>query len=205
MITEHSPQDISDSGEQESNLPDRQDDSDVTTSVARRIEPEHEHAFIAWTDAGIALARTFPGFLGGGWVRSSKVPGEYYVMYRFESHAHVDDWVSSPVRKAWLSRGEGIAVEHSTHRLSGIEGWFEPQSNLTNAVRVMGAPPSRWKQAITIWLGFFPLSLAINFLVISNLGTMPLVLKTLIATLINTPLMVYLVLPWITARLKRWL
>ncbi len=31
------------------------------------------------------------------------------------------------------------------------------------------------------------------------------VLKTLIATLINTPLMVYLVLPWITARLKRWL
>jgi antibiotic biosynthesis monooxygenase (ABM) superfamily enzyme len=76
---------------------------------------------------------------------------------------------------------------------------------LTNAVRILNAPPPRWKQAITIWLGFFPLSLAINFLVIAHLGTLPLVVKTLIATVINTPLMVYLVLPWITARLKRWL
>ncbi|ORM29168.1 antibiotic biosynthesis monooxygenase [Williamsia sp. 1135] len=205
MVTERSPQDSGDPTEQQSNLPDRQDDSDVTTSVARRIEPEREHDFVAWTDAGIALARTFPGFLGGGWVRSSKIRDEYYVMYRFETHAQVDDWVSSPVRKAWLSRGEGIAVEYATHRLSGIEGWFEPQSTLTNAVRILNAPPPRWKQAITIWLGFFPLSLAINFLVIAHLGALPLVVKTLIATLINTPLMVYLVLPWITARLKRWL
>ena len=186
-------------------IDDARDDSDVTTSVARRIEPDREHDFIAWTDAGIALARTFPGFLGGGWLRSSKVPGEYYVMYRFENHAQVDDWVSSPVRKAWLSRGEGIAVEYATHRLSGIEGWFEPQSTLTQAVRVMGAPPPRWKQAITIWLGFFPLSLAINIGIIAHLGDTPLVVKTLIATLVSTPLMVYLLLPWITARLKRWL
>jgi antibiotic biosynthesis monooxygenase (ABM) superfamily enzyme len=126
-------------------------------------------------------------------------------MYRFENHAQVDDWVSSPVRKAWLSRGEGIAVEYATHRLSGIEGWFEPQSTLTQAVRVMGAPPPRWKQAITIWLGFFPLSLAINIGIIAHLGDTPLVVKTLIATLVSTPLMVYLLLPWITARLKRWL
>ncbi len=111
---------------------------------------------------------------------------------------------------AWHSRGrspgfsavavEG-AVESAVHRLSGIEGWFEPQANLTNAVRVVGAAPARWKQGVTIWLGFFPLSLLINSAVVSHLDGMPLVLKTLVATVINTPLMVYPVLPWITARL----
>ena len=177
----------------------------VTTSVARRITAGREHDFVAWTDAGIALARTFPGFLGGGWLRSTKKPDEYYVVYRFVDDEALDDWNSSPVRRAWLSRGEGVAVEYATHRLSGIEGWFEPQSHLTNAVKVMGSPPARWKQAITIWLGFFPMSLLINYLVVAHLGTMPLVFKTLIATLINTPIMVYVVLPWITARLSRWL
>ncbi|SIS07224.1 antibiotic biosynthesis monooxygenase [Williamsia sterculiae] len=181
------------------------DAAHVTTSVARRIEPGREHDFVGWTDAGMALARTFPGFLGGGWLRSTKKRDEYYVVYRFETDKQMDDWVRSPVRKAWLSRGEGVAAEYATHRLSGVEGWFEPQSTLTNAVKVMGAPPARWKQAITIWLGFFPLSVAINFLVVAHLDGVPLVFKTLIATLINTPLMVYVVLPWITARLRRWL
>ncbi|GAA1480959.1 antibiotic biosynthesis monooxygenase [Gordonia sinesedis] len=178
--------------------------SHVTTSVARRIRPGREHDFVAWTDAGIALARTFPGFLGGGWLRSAKQPDEYYVVYRFADERSLADWDSSSVRKAWLSHGEGVAIDYATHRLSGVEGWFEPQSHLTQAVRVPDAPP-RWKQAVTIWLGFFPLSLAINVLVVAHLGTMPLVVKTLIATLINTPLMVYLVLPWLTARLRRWL
>ncbi|AZG48821.1 antibiotic biosynthesis monooxygenase [Gordonia insulae] len=186
-------------------LADPDGSTQVTASVARRIEPGREHDFVGWTDAGIALARTFPGFLGGGWLRNSRIDDEYYIVYRFADEASMDDWVSSPVRKAWLSRGEGVAVEYATHRLSGIEGWFEPQQHLTNAVRVQGAPPPRWKQAITIWLGFFPLSLAINLLVIGHLDGVPVVLKTLIATLINTPLMVYLVLPWITARLHRWL
>ena len=89
--------------------------------------------------------------------------------------------------------------------MSGIGGWFEPQQHLTQAVRVAGAPPPRWKQAITIWLGFFPRSLLINLLVVSRIDGLPVVLTTLIATLINTPIMVYVVLPWITARLARWL
>lgn len=177
----------------------------VTASVARRIEPGREHDFVSWTDAGIALARTFPGFLGGGWLRNSRIDDEYYVVYRFADEKTMDDWVSSPVRKAWLSRGEGVAVEYATHRLSGIEGWFEPQQHLTHAVRVAGAAPPRWKQAITIWLGFFPMSLLINVVVVSRIDGLPLVLTTLIATLINTPIMVYVVLPWITVRLARWL
>lgn len=181
----------------------------VTTSVARKIEPGREHEFITWTDAGIALIRTFPGFLGAGWMKSTSVPGEYYVVFRFASAGELADWERSPLRKHWLSRGTGVAVQTSTHRLSGIEGWFEPQSNLTNAVKI-APPPKRWKQAASIWMGFFPLSLAINFLVMPQLDFLEasgweLVPRTLIATIINTPIMVYLVLPFITGRIRGWL
>lgn len=182
------------------------------TSVARRIAPGREHDFIAWTDAGIALARTYPGFLGGGWVRSVHEPDEYFVIYRFASDDELAQWQRSRVRKHWLERGAGMAVETATHRLSGIEGWFTPDdSPNTGPIAAPIAPvPPRWKQAVAIWLGFFPLSLLINFLVLPHLTFLPphgwgLVGRTLIATLINTPLMVFLVLPWVTARLRPWL
>ncbi|GGG18351.1 antibiotic biosynthesis monooxygenase [Rhodococcoides trifolii] len=178
-------------------------ETSVTTSVVRRISDGREQEFVAWTDAGISIVRTFPGFLGGGWLRSSSDPSEYYVLYRFASDDTLDDWLASPLRKAWVARGEGVADDAATHRLTGIEGWFEPQSNLTNAVRVVGAPPPRWKQGITIWIAFFPLSLVLNFLVAPHIPNV--VLRTLVLTLINTPLMVYVLLPFITARLAPWL
>ena len=176
----------------------------VTTSVARRITPGREQDFVAWTDAGISVLRTFDGFLGGGWLRSSTDPHEYYVLYRFDSDAHLQEWLSSSFRRAWVARGVGVADDHVTHRLTGVEGWFEPQSTLTDAVRVVGAPPPRWKQAIVIWSAFFPLSLLLNTLV-SEYLSVGLVLRTLLVTLVSTPLMVYVLLPFITARVKRWL
>jgi antibiotic biosynthesis monooxygenase (ABM) superfamily enzyme len=58
----------------------------VTTSVARRVREGHEADFVEWTDRGIDLVRTFPGFLGGGWLRSSAESSDYHVVYRFETH-----------------------------------------------------------------------------------------------------------------------
>ena len=107
----------------------------VTTSVARRVREGHEADFVEWTDRGIDLVRTFPGFLGGGWLRSSAESSDYHVVYRFETHDHLEAWLRSEARRDWLGRGRPIADDVVTHRLSGVEGWFEPQSNLTDAVR----------------------------------------------------------------------
>ena len=51
---------------------------------------------------------------------------------------------------------------------------------------------------------FFPLSLVMNFLV-SEYLSLGLVVRTLLITLVSTPVMVYVLLPFITARVKRWL
>ncbi|MFE7419249.1 hypothetical protein [Rhodococcus sp. NPDC057529] len=40
----------------------------VTTSASRRVAAGREQEFLRWTDAGMAMAGTFPGFLGGRWL-----------------------------------------------------------------------------------------------------------------------------------------
>jgi antibiotic biosynthesis monooxygenase (ABM) superfamily enzyme len=76
-----------------------------------------------------------------------------------------------------------------------------------NRVAVRTAPP-RWKQAVSIWLGFFPVNLAFTLLVtmfVPGWNDLPTALKVLLTTTALTPLMTYWILPFVTARLKNWL
>jgi len=77
----------------------------------------------------------------------------------------------------------------------GIDGWFG----------AVGQRPPRWKQAVAIWLAFFPVSLLFNFLLGPLLGELGLLNRVFISTLILTPLMVYLFIPMSTHLLANWL
>lgn len=73
--------------------------------------------------------------------------------------------------------------------------------------RPIPAAPPRWKQAVTIWLGFFPTNLVALWLLgfIPGFAELPLVLRVLSTTILLTPVMTYVVLPWVTRRLRPWL
>ena len=79
--------------------------------------------------------------------------------------------------------------------MSGIEGWFG----------AAGQRPPRWKQAVAIWLAFFPVSLLFNFVLGPLLSEMTLLPRVLISTLCLTPLMVYFFIPLSTRLLANWL
>jgi hypothetical protein len=66
-------------------------------------------------------------------------------------------------------------------------------------------PPPRWKQAITIWLVFFPLNLLAAVTLGALLADVAVVLRVGVTTLVLTPIMTYLLLPWMTRRLEWWL
>lgn len=184
----------------------------VTTSVIRDVDLGRDEDFVQWTEAGIALARTFPGFLGAGWVRSSTTTRRYHVQYRFASDRYLRDWMRSSLRSAWLAHGRSFSRDAAVDQRTGIEGWFDPAASvgMPGAVPVAPRPsaehaPPRWKQAVTIWLGFFPLSLLVNILLAPQLTDVNVVARTLLLTVCVTPVMVYAVLPFITARLGPWL
>jgi hypothetical protein len=77
--------------------------------------------------AGIGgAARALPGYLGEEVFRpAGGSGGEYRIVYRFDSPAHLRGWLDSRERAAWLARaGPHVASPMRTQVLTGLEGWF---------------------------------------------------------------------------------
>jgi antibiotic biosynthesis monooxygenase (ABM) superfamily enzyme len=178
----------------------------VTVSIVRHVAPEHAAQMIAWVRAGSSLAERFDGFLGTGWVRPSPGSEEWHMLYRFADQSALESWESSPQRAWWLGSAQGLVGESLVERRTGIEGWFdEPASRDVQDLRPAPTPPPRWKQGVVIWLTFFPLSLVLGLLLSATGVDLPLAVRTLITTVVATPIMIYALLPWMTKRFEWWL
>jgi len=181
------------------------DDLPVTVSFTRRADPGHAREMTAWIRAGLSMAEGFPGFLGGGWVRPRGESDEWHMLCRFADQRSLTAWDSSPERQWWLRSGEGLAEVTRTERRTGIEGWFDaPVAAEVSTPTARSAPP-RWKQAVTIWLVFFPVNLLATVTLGRLLEDTHVVLRVLVVTLTLTPVMTYVFLPWVTSRLEWWL
>jgi antibiotic biosynthesis monooxygenase (ABM) superfamily enzyme len=182
----------------------------VTVAITRRADPSRNAEMLAWVRAGTTLAEDFPGFLGVGWVRPVLGSTEWHMLYRFADAAALHAWEESPQRQWWLSSAQGMVEHTRVERRTGIEGWFDPPQeqevdDLAGPPAAQPPAPPRWKQAVTIWLGFFPLSLLAAVTLGHLLAGQNAVVRTLVTTLCLTPLMTYLVLPRVTRALQWWL
>ncbi|MBV1778115.1 antibiotic biosynthesis monooxygenase [Paeniglutamicibacter sp. ABSL32-1] len=176
----------------------------ITVSITRTVLPEHHRRFNAWVQAGQELAREWDGYLGSGWIRTAPDSNEWHVLYRFASAKALAAWDGSAERRWWIdSAAELVEITKVEHR-TGIEGWFEQPGDTTVTIPETVVPP-RWKQAVSIFLPFFPLSLLSNLLLMPLLHDWPLVLAVLLNICILTPLMTYIFLPVTTRLLRPWL
>ena len=181
----------------------------VTVAITRKLDPGHEPEMISWLTAGIHLAQRFPGFLGAGWVKPEEDSGTWHMLYRFADHDSLVGWEQSSERQWWRSSAQGLGVvDQRVEKRTGIEGWFDEPTNRSvhdpDTARTPTAPP-RWKQAVMIWLVFFPLSLSVTLLLGSLIPGVAVGFRVLLSTLAMTPVMTYLALPWITRQLSWWL
>ncbi|GAA1525499.1 hypothetical protein BJ978_001401 [Agromyces terreus] len=186
----------------------------VTVSIRREVDPERIPEVTVWVQAGINRANRFPGFLGSGWVREAADSDVWHVLYRFSDEQTLDAWEHSGERMAWLATGEGLIRSERSRRRTGIEGWFDepptgsvPVIDAAEASGDLPPAPPRWKQAVTIWLGFFPVNLLFTYLIapVPGWGDLPVWLRVLATTLVLTPIMTYWVLPFVTRSLRAWL
>ncbi|MET4225377.1 antibiotic biosynthesis monooxygenase [Oerskovia enterophila] len=186
----------------------RSPDRPVTVSIHRRIHPDLVPDATRWVQAGVNMANTYPGFLGSGWVRAAKDSHDWHMLYRFADESTLDAWDSSPERVAWLQEGQGLVEEQRVERRTGIEGWFDAPARVEEPQISAERAPARWKQSVSIWLGFFPVNLAFTLLMswaVPSFGELPVLPRVLVTTLVLTPIMTYAVLPWVTRRLAPWL
>jgi uncharacterized protein len=188
----------------------------ITVSIRREVDPERITEATVWVQTGVNLATKYPGFLGSGWVRAGEDSQIWHMLYRFANEESLVAWEKSGEREWWLSMGEGFIRSERSKRRTGIEGWFdEPTTGTvtlpsaaggTTTVAVVAAPP-RWKQAVSIWLGFFPLNLAFTYAMspVPGWDALPIWLRVLATTVVLTPIMTYWVLPFVTRSLRSWL
>ncbi|MFI5491323.1 antibiotic biosynthesis monooxygenase [Actinoplanes sp. NPDC051859] len=178
----------------------------VTVAITRKADPSRNAEMLAWVRAGVTLAEDFPGFLGVGWVRPVLGSTDWHMLYRFADAEALRAWEESPQRRWWLSSAQGMVEHTRVEKRTGIEGWFDPPRELSvDDLSPPASPPPRWKQAVVIWIGFFPLSLLSGITLAPALEGQHLVLRTLATTLCLTPLMTYFVLPQLTSSLQWWL
>jgi len=169
--------------------------SPVTMMVARRVADGRYQDMLTWLQEGELLATDFPGYLGSGVLAPPPGDNEFQMIFRFSDAATLGAWEHSASRKAWLARGSDLFAGPQERRVSGIDGWFG----------AVGQRPPRWKQAVAIWLAFFPVSLLFNFGLGPLLAELSLVPRVLVSTLVLTPLMVYFFIPLSTHLLAGWL
>ena len=189
----------------------------ITVSIRREVDPERISEATAWVQTGVNLAAKYPGFLGSGWVRAGEGSQVWHMLYRFENEATLEAWEGSAERTWWLSMGEGFVRSERSKRRTGIEGWFDdpatgsvpvPDAAASASLDELPPAPPRWKQAVTIWLGFFPVNLVFTLLVTAYLpgwNELAVVWKVLVTTLLLTPVMTFWALPFVTRMLRRWL
>ncbi|WP_051973373.1 antibiotic biosynthesis monooxygenase [Cryobacterium sp. MLB-32] len=178
----------------------------VTVSISRWVDPNRIGEATEWVQAGMDLAHQYPGFLGSGWVRASEDSGHWQMLYRFSTAQRLAAWENSIDRSEWLHAGRDLVLDAREEKRTGIEGWFDAPHEAEPGIAIL--PPPRWKQAVSIWLGFFPLNLAFTLLTttfVPGWNDLWIVTKVLLTTFVLTPLMAYIVLPWITRMLRPWL
>ena len=176
----------------------------ITVSVTRRVPPDRAREAQAWAKSGQELLTGMPGYLGSGWIRPDPASDHWHMLYRFQDAATLTAWEASAERAWWVASAAGIAEDARSERRTGIEGWFDTPSDVVVADAPPPAPP-RWKQMVSIFLVFYPLSLAIQFFGAPLIGGLELWLRVLITVVIATPLMTYLLLPLVTRALRPWL
>ena len=177
-------------------------DPPVTVSVSRRVKPGYEEAFEKILLEIIAAAMSFQGHLGVNVFRpSDRNASEYRVIFKFDRMSNLRRWEESEVRRQLLARVENLTLgSPKTQTFTGLETWF------TLPRKQAIVPPPRYKMALLTWLGIFPLITGILGLFGPLfLNGLPLLLRTLILTVVLIALMTYVVMPWLTQLFSRWL
>jgi antibiotic biosynthesis monooxygenase (ABM) superfamily enzyme len=126
------------------------------------------------------------------------------MLFRFKDAESLAIWERSPERAWWVASAQGLVEDATQERRTGIEGWFDTPSSV-EVIDSTPKPPPRWKQMISIFLVFYPLSLGGNLLLTALIPDWPVWLRVLALVVLVTPVMTYLALPLVTRALRPWL
>ncbi len=174
-----------------------------TVVIHHQVRREEQTYYEKWLAEIASVCRSSAGHLDWQIIRPIVGLSEgYTVVIRFDTQAHLRDWMSSSERRHLIEKARPfLALEDAYSIHSGLDFLFYPADSKTKV-------PVRWKQYLITWSAIFPLAvlvpLAVNP-VLRAVGLNRPVFATLCVTAIIVFLMVYLVMPHYTRLVRKWL
>lgn len=184
-----------------SNHPQTRPEEPLTVVVSRRVKEGQQEAFETLSSQMTERASRFPGYLGTAMFRpASPADPEYRIVFKFRDRIALDKWENSTERQEILEQIERLLVQPSEREVtSGIVTWFTlPGQNPVT-------PPPKWKMTAVSWLALYPAVTLVFVLFGDVLGQLPLLLRTLLVTLVVMLLMTYVLMPRMTRWFAFWL
>ncbi len=174
----------------------------VTTVVRRSVRPDRTAAYEDWLDRLLRDAADLPGYLGA----EVHPPGEgdddrtYTSVFRFASVEELDAFERSDLRRRYLDEVvDHVDADAVWDRHTGLEVWFDPPPG------TVVPQPVRWRMALVLGVVVYVLVLIFGTLAAATIGGVPFPLRLALVIAVEITLMTYLILPWVTARLRRWI
>lgn len=169
----------------------------VTVVLSWDVAHGREADFEAWARRINQAASRFPGHRGATWFRPEGAGRRYYTVVRFTDQARVEAWMDSRERRELIRQLHGVATEYR-HQTTGLETWFNLPDQTAPA-------PARWKMVLVTFAAVYPMSLLFSGLAAPRVQMWPLVLRSLLFPLVLVPLLTYVVMPYLSRLLRRWL
>lgn len=176
--------------------------SPVSAVISTRIKPGQVDAYRAWEQKMAAAQSRAPGFQGYRF--EAPIPGvqeDFLALLRFDTEAHLNDWMASPERKALLREAEAFTEEfHARIVHTGFDQWFSPGKGTE--------PPSTWKQNLLVLLMLYPVVFLFGRFVqvplLMGIAKIPFPAALFIGNLFSILCLNWLV-PWVSRRFAWWL
>jgi antibiotic biosynthesis monooxygenase (ABM) superfamily enzyme len=171
----------------------------ASSVFAYRIRSDREEEFQDWRRRILEAARKWEGFLGTeSFDALDGVEPEFIVVVRFDSRAHLDEWLKSKVRNHFMTEVRRYVHHYTLRRISsGFEGWFDTSENT--------APPARWRQALVILSALFPVIMLMRTLLSPIFLMVPLPVAFLILLTLDMVFLTYVVMPGYSRLMNFWL
>jgi antibiotic biosynthesis monooxygenase (ABM) superfamily enzyme len=175
-------------------------DTLVTAVVTHRVSPEHVDEFLSWQERLRLAENKFPGFRGSEIFRPiDGVQEEWTALYRYNSAADLDRWLTSAERQQLLDEGKRFSDFQLRTIDNSFGSWFTFEEDGGQP-----PPPSQLKTVIAVWVGLYP-TVMLLALVMSPAG-LPVWLDRLFSNLLGSFVMTFVTMPFYVNRLlKRWL
>lgn len=172
----------------------------ITHQVIDGKQNEYEN----WLNEISPICRSATGHLDWQIVRPiPTLTSTYTVIIRFDSPEHLKDWMYSQERSQLIKKVEPFLDKGDDYFIkSGLDFLFMPFETKTKI-------PKRWKQYLVTWSAIYPLSMIIPLIIVPILRKYGIsqyrVIDSFFISGTVVLLMVYLVMPYYTRLIKKWL